>query len=59
MDIVAKASAFAADKHGKQRRKCGDQPYFNHLASVVRTKSSLVNSSFAANAFQSAASSSQ
>ena len=37
MDIVAKASAFAADKHGKQRRKYGDQPYFNHLASVVRT----------------------
>lgn len=37
MDIVAKASAFAADKHAKQRRKYVDQPYFNHLASVVRT----------------------
>jgi (p)ppGpp synthase/HD superfamily hydrolase len=37
MDIVAKASAFAADKHSKQRRKYVDQPYFNHLAAVART----------------------
>ena len=36
MDIVAKASEFAATKHEKQRRKYTDQPYFNHLAAVVR-----------------------
>jgi (p)ppGpp synthase/HD superfamily hydrolase len=36
MDIVAKASEFAAAKHAKQRRKYTDQPYFNHLAAVVR-----------------------
>ena len=36
MDIVAKASDFAAAKHKKQRRKYTDQPYFNHLAAVVR-----------------------
>ena len=36
MDIVAKASEFAAAKHEKQRRKYTDQPYFNHLAAVVR-----------------------
>ena len=36
MNIVAKASEFAAAKHEKQRRKYTDQPYFNHLAAVVR-----------------------
>ena len=36
MYIVAKASEFAATKHEKQRRKYTDQPYFNHLAAVVR-----------------------
>lgn len=36
MDIVAKASEFAATKHEKQRRKYTDQPYLNHLAAVVR-----------------------
>jgi hypothetical protein len=34
-DIVAKARAFAATKHGSQLRKYSDEPYVAHLDSVV------------------------
>jgi (p)ppGpp synthase/HD superfamily hydrolase len=35
MDIIDKATAFAAEKHKSQRRKYTDQAYFNHLEAVA------------------------